>query len=187
MEPRSVLSDQAEPALPIQALFEIAGGLARVQQWVPLEAGGNAGAPRSIRLLATASYDVWLITWPSGSGIASHDHGGVHSVMQLVDGELLERFVEHPDERNPGVRRLTKGQSSLSRGSFAHSLENRSLDDATTIHVYSPPLVQTNFSEQDLSAQARQRHPAMTGSRAPVASSKDLARAIGSPLSLIKC
>jgi hypothetical protein len=99
---------------------------------------------RSQRLLATDLYDVWLTTWPDGSGEAYHGYGGVRGVLQVIDGELIEVFSDDTNELAPGARVLRRGDVISAKPSFAHDLTNRSGADATTIHVFSPPLRECN-------------------------------------------
>lgn len=89
------------------ALRAIALGLARVQEPVPL--GGDSANPRSVLLLATSFYEVWLITWPDGSGLPSHDHGETRSVMHVIDGELVEIYSDYSKDSISRVRVLGRG------------------------------------------------------------------------------
>jgi hypothetical protein len=122
------------------ALRAIALGLARVQEPVPL--GDDSANPRSVLLLATSFYEVWLITWPDGSGLPSHDHGEARSVMHVIDGELIEIYSDYSKEAVSRVRVLERGDSACA------DLANRSGADATTIHVHSPALTGITFVEQ---------------------------------------
>jgi hypothetical protein len=85
-----------ESALSFDALTAIASGLAWAEE--PVSGGADDPNARSTRLIATALYDVWLITWPSGSSIGPHDHGGARSVLQVVEGELTETFSDQPED-----------------------------------------------------------------------------------------
>jgi uncharacterized cupin superfamily protein len=96
-------------------------------------------------LLATASYGVWLITRPDGSAVEPHDHGGVRSVLHVIDGELVEMVADHMDRRRPSARILRAGDTVGAGPSFVHEVANRSGADATTLHVYSPPLAEISF------------------------------------------
>jgi len=128
-----------DSALSFDALIAIASGLAWAQEPVPGDADGPGGA-RSIRLIATALYDVWLITWPKGSNIGPHDHGGARSVLQVVKGELIETFADGPEGGPSRTRVLRKGDAVCGEPPFLHDLANRSGTEATSLHVYSPPL-----------------------------------------------
>ena len=124
------------------ALRAVAAGVARSQGPLPLD-DEDPGAPRSLRLLATDLYDVWLVTWPPGSGRAFHGHGPVRSVLHVMDGELLEIFSDDGDALAAGSRLLRPGDSFCATAAFVHDLANQSGAEVTTLHVYSPPLAQT--------------------------------------------
>ncbi len=130
-------------SLSFGALREIAAGLARTQE--PLHFIGESDGPRSSRLLATAFYDVWLITWPAGSGLESHDHGVTRSVVHVVKGELEEVVSDRRNQSEPTPRILREGSSTAAEATEVHSLANRSGADVTTLHVYSPPLSDVTF------------------------------------------
>jgi hypothetical protein len=138
-------SDRIRPAgsLSFRALRAIAGGLARVEQPLPPDATGDN--TRSSRLIATAFYDVWLMTWPDGSGLEPHDHGAVRSVLQVVDGELIETQSDRVVGVEAAVRTLQRGSVTIAEPTVVHSLHNRSGADVTTLHVYSPPLVDVTY------------------------------------------
>ena len=145
VHPSSRSSDRVRPvgALSFRAMRAIAAGLARVEQPLPAdEAGGGA---RSSRLIATAFYDVWLITWPDDSGLEPHGHGEVRSVLQVVDGELTEAYSDRVAGVEAAVRTLRRGSVTTAEPSVVHSLSNRSGAESTTLHVYSPPLVDVTF------------------------------------------
>ncbi len=164
-----------EPAgrLSFTALRAIVAGLARVQRSVPPD-GGSPGAARSIRLLATTFYDVWLITWPDGSGLAPHDHGGSRSVMQVVNGELVETVTDLVDQPAPLRRALGPGDVTRTTPSSVHEIANLSGDDATTIHVYSPPLADIAFFRVQSPGEIRRIRSTPVVERTPQASSRDL-------------
>jgi hypothetical protein len=137
-------SDRADGSRPtgsisFGALRTIAAGMARVRQPVPVDDG--SGNPRSLRLLATAFYDVWLVVWPDGAGLEPHDHGAVRSVLYVIEGELTEILCDRASRRDPFVRLLERGVPKSAEPTVVHALTNRSGREATTLHVYSPPLV----------------------------------------------
>jgi predicted metal-dependent enzyme (double-stranded beta helix superfamily) len=163
-----------EPAgrLSFTALRAIVAGLARVQRSVPPD-GGDPGAARSVRLLATTFYDVWLITWPDGSGLAPHDHGGSRSVLQVVNGELLETVTENV-EQQPVRHVLGPGDVTRTTPSSVHEIVNFSGSDATTIHAYSPPLADIAFFRLQGPGQVHRVRSIPVVERTPQASSRDL-------------
>jgi predicted metal-dependent enzyme (double-stranded beta helix superfamily) len=138
-------------------------------------------------LLATSTYDVWLITWPDGSGLSPHDHGGSRSVMHVIDGEIVETTGDHADERGAVLNVLHKGESTCGGSSTVHDITNRSGADATTIHVYSPPLSDVTFFNLDPAGKYERLHTSPVVERVPQASSEDLApRSRGRQLSLVR-
>jgi Cysteine dioxygenase type I len=130
-------------AIAVDALAEIAAGLARIHRTVPLDAAHSLDHPRSIRLLGTANYDVWLVTWPPGTGQRDHDHGESTAVFQVVLGSIVERRQTNPDRPTDSVHDLGPGMASTSEAWHRHELWNRSDVEATSVHVYSPPLLST--------------------------------------------
>ncbi len=173
-----------EPAgrLSSTALRAIVTGLARVQRSVPLD-GGDPGAARSVRLLATTFYDVWLITWPDGSGLAPHDHGGSRGVMQVVSGELLETVTDQVNQLVPVRQVLGAGDVTRTTPSAVHEIVNFSGSDATTIHAYSPPLADVAFFSLGGPGQVRRIRSTPVAERTPQASSRELV-SVGRPSSL---
>lgn len=146
----------------------IVGGLARVQPAV-LRGLDGPGQPRSTRLLVTALYDAWLVTWPDGSSSGLHDHGGVRSVLRVVEGELVEIITDLVDDAPPVVRLLQRGDMTWGRASLVHDLTNRSGAEVTTLHVYSPPLDDiVSYDQQLIGLEPPRRADAVDGSGSPI-------------------
>jgi hypothetical protein len=160
------------PALSFDALLSIASGLAWSQNPVPSDIGDPAGA-RSLRLIATTLYDVWLITWPAGSGLGPHDHGGARSVLHMVEGELTETFANQREKALPRVRVLRSGDSACADAPFLHDLENRSGSEATSLHVYSPALSDITLYQR-FNSEEPHRRTLVVPERSPQASTPDL-------------
>jgi uncharacterized RmlC-like cupin family protein len=132
--------DRPTGALSFGALRAVVVGLSRVQQ--PLPVGDEEpGQVRRQRVLGTAFYDAWLVTWPPGSNSGYHGHGDVRSVVQVIDGELVEIYSDDVNELAPLGRMLRHGDSTYAKPSYGHDLANRSEAEATTLHVFSPPLL----------------------------------------------
>jgi predicted metal-dependent enzyme (double-stranded beta helix superfamily) len=172
-------------ALSFRALRAIAAGFAQVQPPVP-PSGDDPSLPRSVRLLATAYYDVWLITWPDGSGLEPHDHGGVRSVLHVVDGTLIEIVGDHVEQEPPWARILRQGQTVWARPSFVHDLANRSGADATTLHVYSPPLTEISFFDLRTESECERLRTTAVPAPVPQASSDDVTSPEAPPLALVE-
>jgi hypothetical protein len=163
-------SGNLNSALSFDALIAIASGLAWAQEPVRGDPDDPASA-RSTRLIATALYDVWLITWPIGSSIGPHHHGGARSVLQVVEGELVESFSDQPEEGLPRRRVLRKGDATCGEPPFLHDLGNSSDSVATSLHVYSPPLSDLTLFPTLSSEQQGRTIP--VAERSPRASSSD--------------
>jgi predicted metal-dependent enzyme (double-stranded beta helix superfamily) len=178
-------ADKVRPtgSISFGALRRIAAGLARVQQPVPLDDASDA--PRSVRLLATAFYDVWLITWPDGAELEPHDHGDVLSVVHVVKGELAETYSDRVKRSDPAIRILRQGSSTPADPSVVHALINRSGADATTLHVYSPPLVDITFFDLHSAGHCEALRSRAVVQRAAQATSKERAPSGSAPLTLV--
>jgi len=72
--------------------------------------------------------------------LALHDHGGSRSLLRIVDGDVVEIVTDLIDDYPPLARALHRGDTTWTSVSRVHDLANRSGADATTVHVYSPPL-----------------------------------------------
>jgi hypothetical protein len=96
------------------------------------------------RLAAHDDHDVWLIGWDSYQGVDLHDHGGSSGALYVVEGELLETST-----RREGVflqeQHLTVGTARGFGPGHVHRVVNPSAAVATSVHVYSPPLVSMDF------------------------------------------
>jgi predicted metal-dependent enzyme (double-stranded beta helix superfamily) len=141
----------------------IIGGLSHVQP-AALPGLDVPGYPRSTRLVATALYDAWLLTWPDGSSSGPHDHGSVRSVLRVVEGELVEIITDLVDDAPSVVRLLQPGDMTWGRASLVHDLTNRSGAEVTTLHVFSPPLDDIgSYDRQIIDREPQQRPDAVDG------------------------
>ena len=120
----------------------IAAGLAAVS--MPLELTGETSSTerRYELLLATETYDAWLIHWPVGTGLEAHDHGGSTGAFAVVSGVLDE---DVGPEGSTVTRRVGAGESVTFGGDHVHAVVNRGVTGATSVHVYSPPLSSMSF------------------------------------------
>ena len=124
--------------LSLDALGDMAAGLATVERRVALLPEHDPSSPRSLRLIATDAYDVWLISWPAGSGLDEHDHATATGVLRLVHGLLVESVGDRRRQLRPGV-------SAVLPPYTAHRLSNPTTEEVTTIHVYTPPLAAVTY------------------------------------------
>jgi mannose-6-phosphate isomerase-like protein (cupin superfamily) len=148
------------PAVPVDAMCDIAAGLAHIDRCVPPSPDRDEWTPRSLRLIATRDYDVWLITWPPGSEIGCHDHEGATSVVRLVSGSLVEFLGARRQTLHPGASVVTPPHT-------AHRLHNPQVVPATSLHVYSPPLTAVTYLDpgpsMSLHPSNRENRPAAGG------------------------
>jgi predicted metal-dependent enzyme (double-stranded beta helix superfamily) len=178
-----VVRNRPTGALSFGALRAVAAGMARVHQPLPTDTTDPNGV-RSLRLLRTAFYDAWLVTWPIGSALEPHDHGAARSVVQVIDGELVEYRCDGV-EPEPSSRQLERGDITFGTPSLVHELINRSEAEATTLHVYSPPLEGITFIRADGGPRSGQ-WTAEAVEPTPAAGSERLPRLVPPPLALVQ-
>ena len=135
------------PSLDPAALADIAVGLACAEPLWRAVVRHDGGERRPVRLLATDAYEVWVIGWTPGQGLELHDHGVSAGVVTVVEGELLERTAL--DGRLVDDRLATGRVRWLPPGTV-HAVAGSEAGPATSIHVYSPPLVRMTRFGDDL-------------------------------------
>ncbi len=125
------MTDILDPA----QLEVIAKGLAAAVAVAPPSGGGIER--RWWRLLASDSYDAWLIEWPPDRAVEPHDHGGSHGAFAVAAGELAELTFEAGGITTTS---LAAGASSQVHAHVVHDVVNQAADTALSVHVYAPPL-----------------------------------------------
>jgi len=143
----------------LAAVLPLAGALApRQPRWRPRELLRLAelvvrGAPGTLRLIAehdprrrwyarlalTDEVEVWLLGWAPEQGTRPHDHGGASGAFIVLDGALTETYRDGPVRSRRVV--LAAGGRSAFGPQRVHLVENRGPGNATSVHVYSPPLL----------------------------------------------
>ncbi len=101
------------------------------------------------QVLATASYDVWVIRWSPGARIDLHDHAGSAAVVHVVAGELHERYQDRTRVIPWSHRRIRGGQTAVLPVGHLHEIHNDGSGLATSVHVYSPPLGEMSYYPGD--------------------------------------
>ena len=92
-------SHRSVDRLDTTALADIVSGLAVADElWRP-HVAHNAEERTRIRLIATSSYEVWLLGWTSGQSVGLHDHGDANGAFIVVDGDLTEIAAAEPGDR----------------------------------------------------------------------------------------
>jgi mannose-6-phosphate isomerase-like protein (cupin superfamily) len=100
-----------------------------------------------LRLDAHDEFDCWLIGWDSHQGVDLHDHGGSAGAFYVVEGELLETSTGRGGVDAYGEQRIRAGTARAFGPGHVHRVVNPSAAVATSLHVYSPPLVSMDFYE----------------------------------------
>ena len=93
-------------------------------------------------------FEAWLIGWPQDHGIDLHDHGGSAGAFTLVEGSLIESYLDRGRPRRPRrvrQRRWNAGESVAFGADHVHDLVNVRSTPALSVHVYSPPLGELQF------------------------------------------
>ena len=127
------------------ALLGIARDLARdAETWRTL-AQHHPDERWFTRLAVHDDHDVWLIGWDSFQGVDLHDHGGSAGALYVVEGELLEPSTRQHGGRPLNEQSLPAGTARAFGPGHVHRVVNPSAALATSIHVYSPPLVGMDF------------------------------------------
>lgn len=131
------------PASPLsvaaQTLTDLLGGES-VTAVPDLLAGVDlTGSERTWRRLpaqSDADVELWLITWPVGTGTGWHDHGSASGAFTTLRGTLTEyswNGLVH-------VRTLAAGQGRHFDASHIHDVVNAGTEPAVSLHAYSPSL-----------------------------------------------
>ncbi len=89
-----------------------------------------------IRLLTTADYELWLISWPPGAATDWHDHGSSAGAFTVLDGQL----TEHTFDGGLQLIDLGVGDGKAFGAGYAHDVHNATDRPALSLHAYSPRL-----------------------------------------------
>jgi len=141
----SVLEATASPALDLATLHEIARQVAGSEaRWRPHVVHDPAGR-RPVRLVATETYEVWVIGWTRGQRVDLHDHGDAVGVLLVTEG-VLDEWVYRDGQLQ--VRTVGAGAAVDLPAGLIHEVVAPELADASSIHVYSPPLTTMGFYDR---------------------------------------
>jgi predicted metal-dependent enzyme (double-stranded beta helix superfamily) len=92
-----------------------------------------------LRLALTDAVEVWLLTWAPGQHTEPHDHGGAAGSYTVLDGELTETWRDGPGRTHRAARAI--GSGSAFGPERVHTVANRGILNASSVHAYSPPLL----------------------------------------------
>lgn len=90
------------------------------------------------RLLLTDAVEVWLIGWSAGQSTSVHDHGGAAGALIVIEGVLGEdEFSQTLQLTHRSLH--SAGASAGFAETHVHRVFNPTMQNATSIHAYSPP------------------------------------------------
>lgn len=98
------------------------------------------GTTERRRVLATATYDAWVVALGPQTAIEPHDHDGSIGVIAVTQGRLIEFGLDGDGQRRSRLRHLVTGDHTTVGITHRHSLVNPDLGTAVTVQVFSPPL-----------------------------------------------
>ncbi|HEX6383008.1 MAG TPA: cysteine dioxygenase family protein, partial [Acidimicrobiia bacterium] len=111
----------------------------------------DSGKRWYVSLLEENDFEAWLLGWPEGEGIELHDHGSSSGAIAVLEGTLLETYIEASDWVRPSGRlchrQLPKGALVSFEPDHIHDVVNGGARQALSIHVYSPRLRSMTFYE----------------------------------------
>lgn len=124
-------------------LFDLITSLLQEPVVSPDQLSLTGGGDRAhIKLATCEDYNAWLLYWPQGVHRGLHDHGDSAAAYSVILGTLR-------DARPSGsVDRIYPGDINSVDVGVIHDVWAES-EWALSIHVYSPPLREMNFYEQD--------------------------------------
>lgn len=122
-----------------EVLADIATGIARAEAWWRPHAHHDPEGRRPVRLLATEAYEVWVIGWIAGQGVALHDHGDSAGALVVAEGGLAELAYD-PETGALAHRAIGPGAAHELPSGLVHDIVAAAPEPTTSIHVYSPPL-----------------------------------------------
>ncbi|HYO19886.1 MAG TPA: cysteine dioxygenase family protein [Dermatophilaceae bacterium] len=97
----------------------------------------QSGERRWVELDSSPYLQIWLLSWPAGSGTGWHDHGESAGAFLTVSGTLVEQTAHgHRQIR----RTLTGGQGRAFPPNHLHDVVNAGLETAFSVHLYAPRL-----------------------------------------------
>jgi mannose-6-phosphate isomerase-like protein (cupin superfamily) len=135
------------------------GELLAIAEGLAVSAHSWPGMDRPARriwdvMVASDTFEAWVIAWPPGGAIELHDHGGSSGAIVVASGELTETTVtERPDGvANTETTVLPAGTSTTFAAPHVHDLVNLGAVPAISVHTYAPRL--TAMTHYDL-AQGR--------------------------------
>ena len=133
------LTQTVAPIRP-ETLLAMASGVASAAEAWTDSLAKHPDARTGLRILATESFDVWLLRWPAGTAVSPHHHGDSDAAFVVWSGALEE--TRWPDGRRE-ERELEPGQGAVVERGVVHDVG--APVEALSVHVYAPPLARMAF------------------------------------------
>lgn len=97
-----------------------------------------------------ASFEAFVISWPTGGSIELHDHGGSAGVVVVAAGDLVETTARPGPDGGvvTTTRSLPPGSHVVFGPGHVHDVANHGRGPALSVHVYSPVLSSMTYFEQ---------------------------------------
>jgi hypothetical protein len=146
---------------------DLASGLAATSLWTPHVQHGLHRSP--VRLVASDSWEAWIIGWTVGHQVEMHDHGLSSGAIAVIDGELTELELDGAEVLR---RRLPAGTTRWLRPGTIHDI--LATGRAISLHVYSRPLTSMTFYD----GRGRPRWTNLIEPEEPVVDLRSAARAL---------
>jgi predicted metal-dependent enzyme (double-stranded beta helix superfamily) len=127
-------------------LADIAAGLASTDALWREHVHHDPARRQPVRLVACDLWEAWVVGWTPGQHVEMHDHGDSAGVLVVVEGDLVEIVPAGPHQ----VRRtLPEGSVLRLPVGVVHDVAGVGPGEATSIHVYSPPLGTMTYYDDD--------------------------------------
>jgi len=97
----------------------------------------QGGERRWVELDSSPYLQIWLLSWPAGTGTGWHDHGESAGAFLTVSGTLGEQTAHGHRHIS---RTLTGGQGRAFPRNHIHNVVNAGLETAFSVHLYAPRL-----------------------------------------------
>jgi len=94
-----------------------------------------SGERQWVELDSTPHLQIWLLSWPAGTGTGWHDHTGCSGAFLTVRGLLLEQTWQHGQVQS---RSLPAGEGRTFGRHHVHHIDNVGVQPALSVHRYTP-------------------------------------------------
>jgi hypothetical protein len=129
--------DEARDGAGICSLVDVVQQIAnRPRLW--LDAVSSGRTSRSyVRIFRSDDVEVWVLTWPTGTSTALHDHGISRGAFRVIRGCLVEQL---PIDGALRPAMVPTGDTRTFGEWHVHDVGNPFGSSAVSVHAYSPPL-----------------------------------------------